>query len=49
MGRLAMMSIGLILVLSALPSMLPLNGTLILLGGYVGYLVWRVLLRPSRD
>ena len=49
MNRLAVMSVGLLVILSALPSVLPLESTLIVLAGYVGYLVWRVLLRPNRD
>ena len=45
MGRLALMSVGLIVLLSALPSVLPLEGTLAVLAAYVAYLVWRVLPR----
>lgn len=42
MGRLALMSMGLIVILSALPSLLPLEGTVMVLVAYVAYLIWHV-------
>ena len=45
MSRLVLMSVGLIVILNVLPSVLPLEGTLVVLAAYVGYLVWRVLPR----
>lgn len=42
MGRLLLMSVGLITMLSALPSLLPIEGTLGVLAAYVAYLIWQV-------
>ena len=42
MRRLAFMTVGLIVILNIAPSVLPLEGLLIGLAGYVGVLVWWV-------
>jgi hypothetical protein len=42
MRRLALMTAGLMAVLSIAPSVLPLEATVVGLMGFVGYLIWKI-------